>query len=92
MAIAGLSLSVVAAFLFGLVLIMIIGRIFFMPLKLVFKLVYNGIIGGLVLWVINFVGAPFDFTLAINPITALVVGLLGLPGVGLLIVFKVFFM
>jgi inhibitor of the pro-sigma K processing machinery len=61
-----------------------------MPIKLVFRLVYNALIGGAMLWVVNFVGGHIGFTIAINPVTALVAGFLGLPGVILLILFKIF--
>lgn len=81
--------NVVLAYLFGIILIYLIGRIFFMPLKLVLRLIYNGLIGGIMLWVLNLIGAHFGFTIAINPITALVAGFLGLPGVVLLILFKI---
>jgi len=84
------DLNVIFAYAFGIVLIYLIGRIFLMPLKLVFRLIYNGIIGGIMLWVLNFVGSYIDFTIAINPITALIAGFLGLPGVILLILFKIF--
>lgn len=84
------EVNVIIAFAFGLLLLYIVGRVFLMPLRLVFRLIYNGIIGGVILWLINLVGSHFGFTIAINPVTALVVGFLGLPGVVLLILFKLF--
>lgn len=84
------DINVLLAYLFGLALIYFIGRIFLMPLKLIFRLIYNALIGGAMLWALNYVGANFDFTIAINPFTALIAGFLGLPGVVLLILFKVF--
>lgn len=86
----GLDLNVILAYLFGIVLILVIGKIFLMPLKLVFKLIYNGVIGGIMLYVINFIGSHFGFTIALNPVTALVAGFLGIPGIGLLILVKLF--
>lgn len=90
-ALPGLSwdLNVVIAFLFGIILILLIGKLFLMPIKLIFRLVYNAIIGGIMLWVVNIVGGYFGFYLAINPITALIAGILGIPGVLLLIAFKI---
>ena len=79
------------AYAFGIILIYLIGRMFLMPVKLVFRLIYNGIIGGVILWIINMIGVHFGFTVPLNPITALVVGFLGLPGVVLLILYRVFF-
>lgn len=84
------DVNVIIAFAFGLLLLYIIGRVLLMPIRLVFKLIYNGLIGGVVLWLLNWVGAYFGFTIAINAVTALIVGFLGLPGVVLLIVFKLF--
>lgn len=84
------DMTVAIAYIFGIVLLYIVGRMFFMPLKLVFKLIYNGLIGGAMLWAVNFVGGHFGFTVAINPMTALLAGFLGLPGVILLILFKIF--
>ena len=75
-----------------LVLILVLGRILVFPLKVVLKLVYNGLIGGLALWLVNLIGAPLGFTLPITVWTALLVGLLGIPGVLLLILYYVFFL
>jgi inhibitor of the pro-sigma K processing machinery len=86
----GLDLNVILAYLFGILLILFIGKIFLMPLKLVFKLLYNGVIGGIMLCIINFVGSHFGFTIALNPVTALVAGFLGIPGIVLLILVKLF--
>ncbi|MBP2637263.1 MAG: pro-sigmaK processing inhibitor BofA [Firmicutes bacterium] len=85
-----LELNVIIAYAFGIILIYLIGRMLTMPIRLVFKLIYNGIVGGIMLWIVNFVGAYFNFTIGINPITALVAGFLGIPGVVLLILFKLF--
>lgn len=84
------SINVIIAYAFGIILIYLLGRMFLMPLRLIFRLIYNGLVGGVMLWVVNFVGAHIGFTLAINPITALIAGFLGLPGVILLILFKLF--
>ncbi len=59
------------------------------PVKFILKLIYNGLIGGAMLWAVNYIGAYFSFAIAINPITALVAGFLGVPGVVLLIAMKV---
>ena len=85
----GLDLNVIIAYIFGILLILLIGRLFLIPIKLVFKLLYNAIIGGIMLWALNFVGGHFGFVIAINPITALIAGILGIPGVLLLIAFKI---
>jgi inhibitor of the pro-sigma K processing machinery len=82
--------NVIFAYVFGIILLYVVGRMFLMPIKLIFRLIYNGLIGGAMLWALNFVGLHIGFTIAINPITALIAGFLGLPGVILLILFKLF--
>ncbi|HHU69154.1 MAG TPA: pro-sigmaK processing inhibitor BofA [Thermoanaerobacterales bacterium] len=85
---AGLDIPVILAFAFGIIILYIVGRILFVPLKFVFRLLINGLVGGLLLWLINIVGEAFGFAIAINPVTALVAGILGVPGVVLLIALK----
>ncbi|PKM79871.1 MAG: SigmaK-factor processing regulatory BofA [Firmicutes bacterium HGW-Firmicutes-14] len=64
----------------------LIGRAMFVPLKWIIKLAVNAVVGGVVLWVINYFGAFMSLHIPLNPITALVAGFLGVPGVVLLIV------
>jgi len=74
----------VGAYALGIVLILLLGFFLVIPLKIVFRLVYNGLIGGIVLWLVNLLGAQFGFILPITVWTALLVGFLGLPGVAIL--------
>lgn len=83
-----LDYNVIIAYIFGIILIYLIGRLMLVPIKFLLKLIYNGLIGGAMLWGVNYIGAYFGFTMAINPITALVAGFLGVPGVVLLIAMK----
>lgn len=84
----GVELNIILAYAFGLILLYIIGYILLIPIKWIVKFVYNGIIGGVMLLIINFVGGFFGIHIGINPITALVAGLLGVPGVILMLVLK----
>ena len=85
-----MTLPIVGAYAFGIVLILLLGFFLVIPLKMVFRLVYNGLIGGVALWLINLIGAGFGFALPITVWTALLVGFLGLPGVAILIVYFLF--
>lgn len=68
--------------------IFIFGRIFILPLKKIFKLVINSILGGITIFLINLVGGTFDFHIGLNFFTSIVIGLLGLPGSVCLVVVK----
>jgi len=66
------------------------GRIFILPIKSILKLAFNSILGGLGIYLINLVGGLFSFSIGINYITAIVVGILGVPGAVLLVILKIF--
>lgn len=80
--------SAAIAYAFGLILIYVVGRVLLAPLRIVLKLVYNALIGGIVLVILNFFGSHLGLSIAVNPITALLVGFLGVPGIIILFVVK----
>ncbi len=86
----GVELNIILAYAFGLILLYIIGYLLLVPIKWIIKLIYNGIIGGLMLLLLNFIGSFFNIGIAINPVTALVAGLLGVPGVILMLILQYF--
>lgn len=68
--------------------IFIFGRIFIVPIKKILKLVLNSVLGGLTIFIINLIGAGFNFHIGLNVFTSILVGLLGLPGAVCLIIVK----
>lgn len=67
----------------------LLGKIFILPIKSILKLVINSCIGGLLIYLINLVGGLFSFHIGLNYITAIFTGILGVPGVILLVILKV---
>lgn len=86
-----IDISLIATYAVGIITLIIIAKLILAPFKLLIKLIWNALLGGALLWCINYIGAYIGFTLAINWISALIVGILGIPGVILLIVWKLFF-
>lgn len=84
----GLGLSSIIAFALGIVALYVIGLLLVVPIRIIIKLVINGIIGGLTLLLVNLVGGLFGLSIGINPITSLIVGFLGVPGVVLLLIIQ----
>lgn len=70
--------------------IMIIGRIFIVPIKTIVKLVINSILGALLLYIINLIGEIWGIHIGINFVTAIIVGILGIPGATLLTILTIF--
>ncbi|MDR5658884.1 pro-sigmaK processing inhibitor BofA family protein [Serpentinicella sp. ANB-PHB4] len=84
----GEELTVIAAYAVGIILIYAFGSLLLWPIKKIIKLIWNGIMGGILLLIFNFFGGYFDIGLTINPLTAIIAGVLGVPGVILLIIFN----
>lgn len=77
--------KVLLAYAFGILLLYAMARLLLFPLKLTLRLLGNAAGGILLVALFNFIGGYFGFHLPINPITALVAGFLGVPGVALLV-------
>ncbi len=86
-----LEINTIIAYMFGLILLFLLGWVLVVPLKIVLKLIYNGVLGGIILILINFVGNFFGFYIGVNPVTAIIAGLLGIPGIILLVLLKSIF-
>ncbi len=56
--------------------------------KILKKLLLNTLAGVILLIVINFIGLYFNFNIALNVYSAIIIGILGLPGLVLLIFLK----
>jgi len=84
----GIPFGVVIGYAAGLVLLYLVGWLLLVPLKKLLKFIYNVILGGIILWILNLVGGLINITVAINPITALIVGFLGVPGIILILLLQ----
>lgn len=73
-----------------MVALWVIGKIFSVPLKAIFKLILNSVIGGILIFIINTIGTTWNFHIGLNVVTSVIVGLLGIPGAVLLIILKFF--
>ncbi len=73
--------------LVGLSLLFLIIKLLKWPIKILI----NGIIGIVLLYLSNYIGESFNFYITINPITALIAVFLGIPGVIFLVIFQLYF-
>ena len=78
----------VITFLACICFIFLFGKILIVPIQKILKLVVNSLLGGLVIYVINLIGANFGFHIGLNIVNSIIIGLLGLPGVVCLIIVK----
>lgn len=76
-----MDFTMILPILIGVAVLFVVLKLLALPMKIIIKLVINGLVGGLIIFVINLVGANFGFMIDLNWITALIVGFLGVPGV-----------
>lgn len=82
----GAQLGIFMTYAGAVILIFLIGKIFLWPLKIVLKLILNSLAGGLVILLLNAIGAGFGLMIPLNFLNAVIVGILGLPGAVLLLI------
>lgn len=81
--IAVIFLVAIAIFLLSLTL-----KLLRKPIGWLLKLIIHALMGYIFLFIFNFVGAWVDISLGINTINAVIAGVLGIPGVILLLLIK----
>lgn len=80
--------NLIAAAIFALVVLYFLSRIFYKPLKLLFRAILHVVLGGAIIALYNLAGSTWGLALGLNPISALVVGVMGLPGLGMLVALR----
>lgn len=70
----------------GLICVLLLLQVLAKPLEVLVRVLGSSLLGGAALWVVNLVGGWVGFHLGLNPVSAAIVGVLGIPGfVGLTI-------
>ena len=80
-----MELNSVIVYIACIIFLFLIGRFLVLPFKSIAKLIGNSILGGVLIFVINAIGSVWGFHIGLNVGTAIVTGILGIPGVVLLI-------
>ncbi len=75
----------------GVVLVWLLIKLLSAPIRWAFKLLLHMALGFAALFLLNYLGAAVGVTLPLTWVNALVTGLLGLPGVLILLVFHYIF-
>ena len=82
------KLSLICLAVVGVLLLVLLFKLFRTTLKWALKLLFNALIGFAALLLLNYVGAPLGISLNLNWFNAIVSGVLGVPGVILLLLIK----
>ena len=78
----------ILALIVPVLLAILVLKLLFSQVKLIWKIVVNSVSGFICLWLLNLASGITGIVFEINFITALLVGFLGIPGIILLVVGK----
>lgn len=74
----------------GILLLWLIIKLFSKPIKWVFKLLLNTLLGFVLLLLFNYVGQFIGLSITVGWLSALITGVLGIPGIILLLLVENF--
>lgn len=80
--------NAIITFLACVAVLFLFGRVLVVPIKTILKVVVNSLLGAVLIYIINLIGANYNFHIGINIVTALVVGILGVPGAGFIVIMR----
>lgn len=82
-------MSSILVYILAVIGVCLIAKLLSAPLKIVFKLFINAVVGAVALIIINYIGGLFfSFHIDLNFITALIAGALGVPGIVILVILE----
>ena len=84
------DIGTISACIFGLFLVYLCCFLFAKPLKWIFKLMLCCLIAAALMFAFNFIGGYMGLHIPVNPLTAMICGVLGLPGAGMIFVLQLF--
>lgn len=82
------DVGIILAYSAGIMLIFMISWIFVKPFKFLGRLILNSLLGALFLIIFNFFGQYTGLYIGVNEVTALILGILGIPGFIAILVVK----
>lgn len=73
-------------FIVGVLILIVVVKFFSLP----FRLIWNGLCGAIMLWLINLLGGALGFGLKITIVKALIAGFFGVPGCLAVILWEIY--
>lgn len=80
----------ILVFVIAMIVVCVIAKLLSAPIKLIIKILVNALIGGIVLIILNWIGGNFGLHIDLNFLTALITGVLGVPGVIICLILQMF--
>lgn len=88
----GSDIGIILTYSAGIMIIFMLSWILVIPFKLVGKFIINALLGGLLIIIFNLFSPFTGMNIGVNEITALIVGILGVPGFITILIIKIVFL
>jgi len=81
------EIGILLAYALGIFALYVVGYIFLVPIKIILRLVINSVAGAISILLINWIGGYWGIHISLNVLSAVIIGILGVPGAILLAVY-----
>ncbi len=81
------EIGILLAYALGIFALYVVGYMFLIPIKIILRLLINSVAGAIAIMVINWIGSFWDIHISLNVLSAVIVGVLGVPGAIMLAVY-----
>ena len=78
------EIGILLAYALGIFALYVVGYMFLVPIKIILRLLINSVAGAISILLINWVGAYWGIHISLNVFSAVIIGILGVPGAILL--------
>ncbi len=68
--------------------VFLLAKVISIPAKIIKQVIINIILGTLMLYLVNYIGSYFNYSIGFSNQNAIIIGLLGVPGVIAIVVMK----
>jgi inhibitor of the pro-sigma K processing machinery len=74
------EIGILLAYALGIFALYVVGYMFLVPIKILLRLVINSVAGAIAILTINWIGTYWGVHISLNFLSAVIVGVLGVPG------------
>lgn len=81
------EIGILLAYALGIFALYVVGYMFLVPIKILLRLLINSAAGAVSILLINWIGGFWGIHISLNLLSAVLIGVLGVPGAVLLILY-----
>jgi inhibitor of the pro-sigma K processing machinery len=80
----------IMGYVLGVLTVLVVSGVCLKPMKMIVKFLLNSVAGIGLCMLINYIGTPMGIHIGINPATSIILGMLGVPGLIMILIAQIF--